>query len=156
LTVAVYYCDSSGLVKRYVQESGTTWVQGLTHPGAGNLIYVARITGVEVCAAISRRRRAGTVAAVDAAASMARFRLDIDQEYLVIEITAELLTDAMRFADVHELRAYDAVQLAVAMELNGRWLAAGTSGITLVSADQDLNTAATAEGLLVDDPNVHP
>jgi uncharacterized protein len=62
----------------------------------------------------------------------------------------------MRLADAHELRAYDAVQLAAALELNGRWLAAGMSGITLVSADQDLNTAATAEGLMVEDPNVHP
>ena len=48
------------------------------------------------------------------------------------------------------------MQLAAALELNGRWLAAGMSGITLVSADQDLNTAATAEGLMVEDPNVHP
>jgi hypothetical protein len=28
--------------------------------------------------------------------------------------------------------------------------------ITLVSADQALNDAATAEGLAVDDPNAHP
>jgi uncharacterized protein len=62
----------------------------------------------------------------------------------------------MHFTDAHELRAYDAVQLAAFLELNGRWLAAGLSGITLVSADQDLNTAATAEGLLVEDSNVHP
>jgi predicted nucleic acid-binding protein len=154
--VDVYYFDSSGLAKRYVQESGTAWVQGLTHPRAGNLIYVARITGVEVCAAIARRRRAGTVAPPDAAASLARFRLDLDQEYLVLDVTSSHLTEAMRLADLRELRAYDAVQLAVALELNGRWLAAGTNGITLISADQDLNTAAAAEGLTVDDPNSHP
>jgi hypothetical protein len=62
----------------------------------------------------------------------------------------------MRLAETHELRAYDAVQLACALELNGRWLAAGFPGITLISADQDLNTAATTEGLLVEDPNLHP
>jgi hypothetical protein len=28
--------------------------------------------------------------------------------------------------------------------------------VTLVSADRDLNAAATAEGLPVDDPNLHP
>jgi len=48
------------------------------------------------------------------------------------------------------------VQLAAALELNGRCLAAGMSGITLVSADQDLNTAASALRLLVEDPNLHP
>ena len=59
-------------------------------------------------------------------------------------------------AETHEFRAYDAVQLAAALELNGRWVAAGMSGIILVSADQALNAAALAEGLAVDDPNSHP
>lgn len=137
-------------------ESGTAWVQGLTHPQAGNRIYVARMTGVEVCAAIARRRRMGTIAPPDAVTSLARFRIDMDQEYRVVEITISHLDDAMRLADARELRAYDAVQLAVALEVNGRWLAAGTAGITLISADRDLNAAAVAEGLAVDDPNLHP
>ena len=155
--MAVYLLDSSAIVKRYVQESGTGWVQGLAHPRAGHLIfYLARITAVEVCSAIARRRRAGTIPAPDAAASLARFHLDLAQEYLVLEVTASLLADAMRLADAHELRAYDAVQLAAALELNGRWLAAGMSGITLVSADHDLNTTAAVQGLLVEDPNLHP
>ncbi len=92
--------------------------------------------------------RLGTVVPPAAAASLARFRLDLSQEYLVLEITAPLLTDAMRLVEAHGIRAYDAVQLAAAAELNGRWLAAGMGSITLVSADLDLNTAATAEGLL--------
>jgi len=154
--VAVYIFDSSAIVKRYVQESGTSWVQGQAHPRAGNLIYVARITGVEVCAAIARRMRGGTIPPPDAVASLARFRLDLAREYLVLEITVALLTDAMRLAESHGLRAYDAVQLAAALELNGRWLAAGLTGITLVSADQDLNIAVLVESLIVEDPNFHP
>jgi uncharacterized protein len=55
----------------------------------------------------------------------------------------------------HRLRAYDAVQLAVALEVNRIHQMAG-SPVTLVSADRDLNAAATAEGLTVDDPNSHP
>jgi hypothetical protein len=46
--------------------------------------------------------------------------------------------------------------MAAALEMNGRWLAAGPAGITLVSADQDLNAAATAEGLPVENPNLYP
>ena len=118
--MAVYFFDSSAVVKRYVQESGTGWIQRLAHPRAGNLTYLARITAVEVCAAIARRRRAGTVPSSDAAAALARFRFDLAQEYLVLEITASLLAGAMRLADTHELRAYDAVQLAAALELNSR------------------------------------
>jgi hypothetical protein len=48
------------------------------------------------------------------------------------------------------------VQLAAAVELSAQWTAAGTGTITLVSADQELNTAALTEGLTVNDPNVYP
>jgi len=48
------------------------------------------------------------------------------------------------------------VQLAVALEVNRSHQAAGSSPITLVSADRDLNDAATAEGLTVENPNLHP
>ena len=62
----------------------------------------------------------------------------------------------MRLANTHTLRAYDAVQLAVALEVNRIYQAAGLGPVTLVSADHDLNAAAQAEGLTVEDPNLHP
>ena len=62
----------------------------------------------------------------------------------------------MRLADAHELQAYSAVQLAAALELNVRWQAAGISGITLVSPNQELNAAGAAEGLPIEDPNLNP
>jgi uncharacterized protein len=154
--VAVFVFDSSAIIKRYVQETGTAWVQGLTHPGAGHYIYLARITGVEVCAAISRRQRGRTIPPAAAAAALARFRLDLSQEYLSLEITIPLLTDAMRLAENHGLRAYDAVQLAAALELNHQCRAGGLGIITVVSADLELNAASTTEGMLVEDPNLHP
>ena len=85
-----------------------------------------------------------------------RFRSHLAGRYTIVEITPGLLNAAMRLADSHGLRAYDAVQLAVAVELNTRWQSAGLNGITLVSADAELNAAALAEGLLVEDPNTHP
>ena len=49
-----------------------------------------------------------------------------------------------------------AVQLTVAIEVNRIYQAAGSSPVTLVSADRSLNDAATAEGLTVENPNLHP
>jgi len=66
------------------------------------------------------------------------------------------LADAMLSARAHGLRAYDAVQLAAALEVNRIYQTGGRGPVTLVSADQDLNAAATAEGLAVDDPSMHP
>jgi uncharacterized protein len=56
----------------------------------------------------------------------------------------------------HNLRAYDAVQLAAVLEVNDDRVAVGLSSVTLISADTALNAAAAAEGLAVDDPNAHP
>ena len=63
----VYAFDSSGLVKRYVNEVGTAWVNSILNPATGNLIRVVSITGVEVTSAISRRQRAGNISAAAAA-----------------------------------------------------------------------------------------
>ena len=71
-------------------------------------------------------------------------------------MTATLLNRAMTLAEIHGLRGYDAVQLAAACEVNAFYAAHGLRPLTLVSADSELNTAATGEGLPVDDPNAHP
>ena len=62
----------------------------------------------------------------------------------------------MMLAETHGLRAYDAVQLAAVLELQASRTAGGLAPISLVSSDRDLNAAATASGLLVEDPNLHP
>ena len=62
----------------------------------------------------------------------------------------------MTLAETHAIRGYDAVQLAAALEVHAFCLALGMPAPTLISADVDLNAAATAEGLAVDDPNAHP
>jgi uncharacterized protein len=152
---AAYFVDSSALVKRYVQETGTSWVRSITRRSPSTVIYIARITAVEVPCAIARRRKGKTLTARRASSILHRFRQHLAGRYTVAEVTAALLDDAMRLGIEHALRAYDAVQLAVALEVNRFHQAGGSGPVTLVSADQALNGAATAEGLTVDDPNSH-
>ena len=52
--MAVYFFDSSAIVKRYLNERGTAWVTGLADPATGNRVYVARIAGAEVISAMTR------------------------------------------------------------------------------------------------------
>ena len=150
------FFDTSAIVKRYVREAGTSWVRSLTRIGAPDSIYLARITAVEVCAAVARRQRGGSLPLSQAVAILSRFRRHLVRRYQVTEITPALLSDAMGLAEAHGLRAYDAVQLASALELNRLRIVAGLGGIILVSADRELNTAAITAGLAVDDPNLHP
>ncbi len=42
--MAAFFCDASGIVKRYVPEVGTAWMQGLAGPAAGHEIFLARIS----------------------------------------------------------------------------------------------------------------
>ena len=50
--MAVYFLDSSALVKRYIRETGTDWVASLFSPDFGNDCFVAAIAGVEIIAAM--------------------------------------------------------------------------------------------------------
>jgi predicted nucleic acid-binding protein len=153
--VGVYFLDSSALVKRYVVEPGTAWVQKLFLPSNNNRISAALISGAEVVAAVARRHRAHAIAGVDAARMILEFRADFFSDIGVIEIPPELIDEAMQLAERHALRGYDAVQLAAALAVQRHSYAAGL-GLTLVSADRDLNAAATNEGLITEDPNNHP
>jgi hypothetical protein len=67
-----------------------------------------------------------------------------------------VIEEAVRVADAYELRGYDAVQLASALLSNRERLLEGVPPLILVSSDTDLNQAAQAEGLIVEDPNNHP
>ena len=53
--MALYYLDTSALVKRYVREVGTAWVTALTDPRSGNTIATGRLTGPEAIAALYRK-----------------------------------------------------------------------------------------------------
>ena len=105
---------------------------------------------------ITRRQRGRSLTAAQARAIYGHFRRHLAQRYVVLEITPALMAGAMLLARSHGLRAYDAVQLSAALDIERDHRQAGLTPITLVSADQALNDAATEEGLAVEDPGAHP
>ncbi len=153
--MSALFFDSSGLVKRYAQETGTNWIFSLVRRSAKNRLYLARITGVEVIAALTKRVRVGTLSQNAAAKAINRFEREFANRYLLVEVSAPIIKTAMALAKNHTLRGYDAVQLACALQANTDRTAVGGTPLTFISADVHLNTAATAEGLTVDDPNNH-
>ena len=150
-----YFVDSSALVKRYVRETGTAWVRGITRRRTSTDIFIALITAVEVASAIARRRGV-TLSAAQASSLLSRFRKHLAGRYFPSQITPALVSEAMKLANTHRLRPYDAVQLAAALDVYRDWSANRLGAFVFVSADQALNAAATGEGLTVEDPNLHP
>lgn len=153
--MAAYYLDSSALVKRYLAETGWAWVQTLCDPANGNEICLARITLVEVVSAVSRRRDGGSISTGQATTVLDRFRQDWHTDFAIVEMTPALLENAASVADTYLLRAYDAVQLAAAIQIHALRDLGALSALTLVSADLELNAAAGDVGIPVDDPNAH-
>jgi predicted nucleic acid-binding protein len=151
-----YFFDSSAIVKRYVQETGSAWMLQLTHVTARSRLYLATISGVEVISALTRQARYGGLAPSHLMATLAKFRQDFTRLFSRIDITDAVIQLAMQLAENHALRGYDAVQLAAALEVHHSRLAYGLPAPIFVSADVTLNAAAGAEGLAVDDPNAHP
>jgi predicted nucleic acid-binding protein len=154
MTMALFF-DSSALVKRYVAEAGSTWVQMVTALENGRNLIVARITWVEVLSAFARLRHEDKLSDGDVTAVIQTFRYDFDTQYQVVELDKTLAYQAGQLLQRHPLRAYDSVQLTSALALKPTFDQFPGVELTFISADKRLLKAARAEGLAVDNPNDH-
>ena len=151
--MAVYFLDSSALVKRYIDEAGSKWILGLFDSMPEDEIFLAAITGVEIIAAIARRAPSGSIDRVDARLICKQFRNDWQTDYQIVEMTEDIIDSGMLLAETQGLRGYDAVQLAAGCAVNRLCIASGLLPVVFISADKELNAAAAREGLSVEDPN---
>ena len=154
--MTAYFLDSSALVKRYISETGSAWVQQITDPQTGNLLFIARITWVEVISAFARRQREGSLTSADFAQVIHEFRSDLNTQYQVIELDATLAERAGQLVNQYPLRAYDAVQLASVLLLQPAFATTQSTQLIFLTADDRLSAIAIALGLLTDNPNHHP
>jgi len=154
--VTVYFLDSSALVKRYVPEVGTSWVQALTDPDSGNQLFIARITWVEVLSALARRQREGSLDISQITQIVLAFRHHLNTQYRVLELTQTLAELAGQLVNRHPMRAYDAVQLASAVSLHTAITQAQLPTLVFLTADDRLITIAQTMGFLSDNPMLYP
>ena len=150
------FTDSSAVIKRYVRETGSQWVKNIFTTVPANQVFIVAVTQVEVVSAITRRGRGDARSQRIAASACALFLTDYAVDFEIIEVSETLLQQAVQLALSHGLRGYDAVHLAAGVELNRLHREVGLTPITFISADKELNAAALAEGLGVEDPNLHP
>jgi predicted nucleic acid-binding protein len=155
--VTHFYLDTSAVVKRYLPEIGTAWIRRLTDPAAGHIVVLGEITLVEVAAAIAAKHRASSgISRQERDDALTLFLQHYHTEYEATAIDRTILERAVDLTQRHRLRGYDAVQLATALLANELLTAAGLPALTFIAADDDIVAAASAEGLSVDNPNLHP
>lgn len=117
--------------------------------------YAARISAVEVVAALLLRVRTGSLSLSLVQQTIEVFKTEFYVYYQIAEITASLVERAMKLVEIHPLKGYDAVQLAAAITLNQARISRNLSPITFICADARLNQAAQSQGLTVENPNDH-
>lgn len=79
-----------------------------------------------------------------------------DVEYELAAISTRVISQAVALTQRYRLRGYDAIQLATALDVRATALRAGLPDLTFITADDDLVTAALAEGLTAANPNRLP
>lgn len=112
------FIDTSALVRRYdLTEPGSDQVLRLCRPTSDNEIALLSLTSVEVASALQRKLRDG---AIDGRQRARMWRLFVEhsrRQYRLLMLNHPVYRRAQQLVGRHALRAYDAVQLAAALEL---------------------------------------
>lgn len=153
--MAIYYFDASAVVKYYVPEPSSLWSRQLldaqdpVSTRALHAILVAEVTRVEVAAGLASIERAGRIRRTARMREYQRFTNHLIYRYAIIPVSTADFVAAADLTQRHPLKAYDAVQLAVALRY-GQILSGHP--FTFVSGDSTLLAAAQAEGLVTENP----
>lgn len=136
----ILYLDSSALAKRYLAEAGSVDVERLI--GEAELVATSIITRAEISAALARARRQQLLDA-DTAAQVRDFFTAHWDSLVRLSLIESTVERADTLAWELDLRGYDAVHLAAAVQWND---AMGEAPL-LATYDRELWRAAQAVGL---------
>lgn len=143
------FADSSALVKLYTDEPDHQIIRSLPS------LVIARLARIEVTAALWRKQRMGELSDALVRTISDEFELDyfgtgeISPRFAIVAESTPIMEDAVRITAVHDLRAYDAVQLATARAV--RHL--DPDCLSLAAFDKALRTAAITEGFALVPPD---
>lgn len=146
--MAVYYLDTSALVKLYVRERGTDRMLGLSTNSQIRQLAVLSLAGVELYSAVRRRERAGDIDSDLVAQLLDRFESHLQTRFLRQDVNESVLDLACELINRHPLRAYDALQLAGCLIMK----TTTAEPLVFVCADQRLLEVAGSENLTRLDP----
>jgi uncharacterized protein len=147
--LALYYLETSALVKLYVREQGTDRLLRLIEASPENRFALLSLSQVELRSAIRRRERNGDINTRVAGLILDRFQQHMEAKFLQQSVTDSVLDNAAEMIDRYALRAYDAVQMAGYLVLK---TTLGKELSVFVCSDQLLLQVARSEQLPILDP----
>ena len=152
--MALYFFDSSALVKRYVHEPASVWVRHTTASASGHLIHLSPLTTAEIASALARRGREGSLSTFERDRLFGTFLIDCSRSYLLLRVEEDVIQRAVSLLRHYPLRTADAIQLATALQLSQTLQEAQFGSAIVVSADDRILDAAQHEGLPIENPNL--
>ncbi|WP_423224853.1 type II toxin-antitoxin system VapC family toxin [Candidatus Amarolinea aalborgensis] len=159
--MSICYLDASALVKYYILEPGSTWVRSLIDVRdprddfPRNIVFISDASIAECAAAFAVLHRVNRITRRSRDGAYQAFIKNVANGlYNMAPVTTADFHRAAHLCQTRPLKAYDAVQLAVALR-QGRSLAVIRQSLMFISGDKTLLTAAQAEGLAVENPFDH-
>ena len=135
----ILYLETSNLVKLYVQESDSSEIAALV--SEAEVVATSIVAYAEARAPLARKSREKGITEED----HKRIKIDLDRDWenmLIIKLTDADVRSAGDLAENHNLRGFDALHLASALELRK----AVPLSIHFSSSDARLREAARKEG----------
>lgn len=137
----ILFCDTSALVKLYIDEDGSSELRLMLQES--DAVAVCRIAWAEAYAALCRRAREVPKDALLIEQAKAALASDWPK-FVVLDIDQNLVELAGEYADTFALRGYDSIQLAAAFEANR----ISQTKLFFACYDLRLNKAAKLLGML--------
>jgi len=136
----ILYLDTSSLVKLYIEEAYSTKVREWVEDA--EIIATCRVAYPETISALNRRFRNGDLSKSEYRLLIARFSKEWDS-FAIIDFDE---IEAGRLAEKYGMRGFDAVHLSAAKLIK---IHQDDISLSFSSFDERLNSAASAEGLMV-------
>jgi len=138
----ILYCDTSALIKRYVEESGTEYVDTLWKNSW--CVSTSVVAFAEAMSAFGRKLREGLLSRKEHITTVKKFKADYGH-LILVPLDNNLNSVMEGLFNKHPLRGFDAIHLASALVFANL----KETDLFFACFDYALNKAAQKEGLKI-------
>lgn len=143
--MTIYFFDTSALVKRYYQESGTETVDELIESEGSTVISTLSI--IESASAFRRKYNRGEITEQAMNSLLSAFFEEALDDFVVLPMEESLMEFSFELVLRDDLRTLDSLQLSAALSIDSL-----DESVIFVCADTDLVETAESNGIEAVDP----
>ena len=144
--MAVFFFDTSALVKRYYSEKGTGAVDEIIETDQ-NRVVISSLSIIETVSAFRRKHNRGELSEEAMDGFLSSFFQEALEEFLILPLEESILQFSFELILEDDLRTLDSLQLSAALSIEPE-----VEDLTFVCADFDLVSIAQKRGLSTVNP----